>query len=93
MKKKQQISPSTISTYLSAIIFFYAMNDVSNLNQRKIKQYLPEKKKQYDDIAYTREEISQILQFCDELERALVLLLASSGMRIGAVPDHKACYG
>ena len=89
MKKKQQISPSTISTYLSAIIFFYAMNDVSNLNQRKIKQYLPEKKKQHDDRAYTREEISQLLQFCDERERALVLLLASSGMRIGAVPDLK----
>jgi integrase len=86
MKKKNQISSSTISTYLSAIMFFYAMNDVNNLNRRKIKQYLPEKQKQHSDRAYTREEILQILQFCDERERALVLLLASTGCVLEPCP-------
>jgi hypothetical protein len=67
---------------------FCAMNDINNLNRRKIKQYLPEKQKQHSDRAYTREEISQLLQFCDERERALVLLLALNSMTKGQGLDR-----
>ena len=39
------------------------------------------------DRAYTIEEIRHLLEFCDERAKALVLLLASTGIRIGAIPD------
>lgn len=86
LKKVQQVAPVTINTYLAPIMLLYAMNDIT-LNKRKINKYLPESQRQYADRAYSREEIAQLLNFCNERERALILLLASTGMRIGAVPD------
>ena len=42
-----------------------------------------------EDRAYTTEEIQQLLAKADERSKVLVLLLASTGMRIGAIPDLK----
>jgi integrase len=47
---------------------------------------MPEYRKVKKDRAYTHEEISRLLEISDERMRAIVLLLASAGMRIGAVP-------
>lgn len=41
------------------------------------------------DRGYFHEEISKMLQFCDERTRVIVLLLASTGIRIGAIPTLK----
>jgi integrase len=63
------------------------MNDIL-LNKRKIKRFLPADRRATDrDRAYTHEEIARILLNCDERTRVIVLLLASTGMRIGAVSD------
>ena len=56
------------------------------LNVKKIKRYIPPKKRVNRDRAYTHEEIHSLLDISDERMRAVILLLASSGMRIGAVP-------
>jgi integrase len=61
------------------------MNDVV-LNRKKIGRYIPEYVKTQKDRAYTIQEIAQLLEFCDLRNRAIVLLFASTGMRIGAVP-------
>lgn len=62
------------------------MNDVV-LNTNKIHQYLPEFRKSKKDRAYRYEEIHGLLDVADERMRTIVLLLASSGMRIGGIPD------
>ena len=41
------------------------------------------------DRAYTTEEIQQLLVKADERTSVVILLLASTGIRIGAVPDLK----
>jgi len=64
------------------------MNDVA-LNWKKISNYLGEKTKRFKDRAYTTEEIQRLLTKTDERTRVIVLLLASTGMRVGAVPDLK----
>jgi integrase len=71
--------------YLAAILAFYAMNDVI-LNGRKIGKYLGERVRSHKDRAYTTEEISRAINVCDERLKVIILLLASSGMRIGALP-------
>ncbi len=40
---------------------------------------------QYEYRSYTTEEISSFLEISDEREKAIILLLASTGIRVGAV--------
>lgn len=77
----------TINITVSAIFHFFEMNDAL-LNKRKIKRFMPADEREKDrDRAYTHEEIAQMLRNCDERSRMMVLLMASTGMRIGALPD------
>jgi integrase len=47
------------------------------------------KKKKSNDRPYTHEEISKMLDKADQRERVVILLMASSGIRIGALPRLK----
>jgi len=67
---------------------FYKINDIV-LNTAKITKFMPEQRKVKKDRGYTHQEISKMLQFCDERTRVIVLLLASTGIRIGAIPSLK----
>jgi integrase len=86
--RDQKLSYPTKNQRLSALRKFYDMNDVL-LNWRKLNQYLGENTRPFKDRAYTTQEVQQILTKCDERIRVVVLLLASTGMRIGAVSDLK----
>jgi integrase len=83
--RDQGKSCSAIRNYLTPIKSFYKINDVV-LNDRKILKFLPEQLKVGNDRAYTHEEISKMLEIADERMRAVILLLSSSGIRIGAIP-------
>jgi integrase len=48
---------------------------------------LPEFRRSKKDRGYTHEEIHRLLDIADERMRAVILLLASAGMRVGAIPD------
>ena len=54
---------------------------------RHFRMHLPSDEFDYrnDDRAYSHKEISQILKACDARVRMMILLLCSSGMRIGAL--------
>ena len=74
-----------ISNYLDPIKAFYRINDVV-LNVHKISKFMPEQVKANRDRAYTHSEIGKMLEITDERMRVVVLILASSGIRIGAMP-------
>jgi integrase len=88
LREKEMLAPVTIQSYLAGIMTFYKMNDIEP-RRHKLKHYLPEDCKVNEDRAYAHEEIAKLLESCDQRMKALVLMLASSGMRIGAVPDLK----
>lgn len=88
MRKNQKLSYALSSTRLAALKKFYEMNDVT-LNWKRISNYLGENTKCFKDRAYTNEEIQLLLTKADERMRVVILLLASTGMRIGAIPDLK----
>jgi integrase len=67
---------------------FYEMNDVV-LNWKKISQYIGEYQRVNKDRAYTHEEIKTLVDSADMRMKVILLLMASSGMRIGAIPDLK----
>ena len=84
--REKKLSFNSISTRLNAIYHFYDMNDVS-LNKKKIKMFKGEYTKRVLDRAYTYEEIKKILDVSDLRAKTIVLLMASSGLRIGSLPD------
>jgi integrase/recombinase XerD len=86
MKEKENKTYSAIHNYVSAIVSFYRINDIV-LDTKKISKFLPEQVKVKKDRAYTHEEISKLLEISDEKMRAVILLLSSTGIRIGAIPS------
>ena len=84
--KKEGKGYSGIKNYVSAISKYYKVKDVY-LNTNKISQFLPEFKKSKKDRPYRYEEIQKLLEIADERMRVVILILASTGMRIGAIPD------
>lgn len=86
--KKEGMSYHGISNYVVPVKSFYAINDIV-LNVAKIGKFMPEIHKMKKDRAYTHEEISKMVEIADERMRVVILLLASTGIRIGAVPFIK----
>lgn len=83
----RKIGSSTIRISLFAIFYFYTINRV-NLNRKYITKFAPAKKRLHKDNSYTHEQILQLLNSpsTDLKQRMIVLLLASTGMRVGALP-------
>jgi len=70
-----------------AIKSFLEINEVE-LKWRKVAKLFPAKIKKTGRRAYTTEEIQQFLSTATELRtRAIIHFLASSGVRIGALPE------
>jgi site-specific recombinase XerD len=76
---------STIHNYAASILAFYKINDVS-LNITKINKFIPVVQKVRKDRAYTHVEIAKLLEIADERSRVIILLMTSSGIRVGALP-------
>jgi integrase len=74
-----------------ALEFFYVANRI-NLNWKHISGYIPRPTKLREDQPYTTEDIQKMLNVTtSERDRFLIYLLASTGMRVGALTDLK--YG
>jgi integrase len=86
--KARNKSHSYINSLFCAIKHFYLMNDI-RINKEKIGKFLGESGRKNTDRAYTHEEIKKILDVADLRMKSVVLLMASTGMRIGAVTDLK----
>ena len=84
--REKKLSYNSICTKLNAIYHFYDMNDIS-LNKKKIKMFKGECSRKVVDRAYTREHIKRTLDVSDLRSKVIVLLISTSGMRIGALPS------
>ncbi|HZD36415.1 MAG TPA: hypothetical protein VE130_14525 [Nitrososphaeraceae archaeon] len=72
---------ATRSQYLAAIMTNYELNDVP-LSKKKVYRYLGEEERPIDNRGYTTEEISKMLEVCDERTRAIILFLASTSITL-----------
>jgi integrase len=92
LKDVQHLSYLSIQVHLSGIFHFFEINDI-NLNTRKIKRFLPPDESEHysNDRPYSVNEIERILAKCDIRSRVTVLLMASTGMRIGGLRELR--YG
>jgi integrase len=86
--RESGLASNSITVRLNSIFHFYAMNDVV-LNKKKINMFKGEFSRKVIDRAYEHPEISKILQVSDLRMKVIILLMASTGMRIGAIPSLK----
>lgn len=89
--RKQDLSSSYINLNFCALKLYYFMNDV-RVNKEKIGKYLGESKKKNVDRSYTHPEIKSLIDIADLRLKVVISVLASTGMRIGALPSLKLSH-
>lgn len=83
-----EITGGTVGNYYSVVKLFYDVNDIE-LNWKRIERGLPETGAVANDRAPTLEEIRKIIEYPDRRIKVLVLIMVSSGIRIGAWENLK----
>lgn len=86
--KNEDLSSGYMSLCFSAIKHFYYMNDV-RINKEKIAKFMGEAKKKNNDRGYRHDEIKKLLDVSDLRFKTMIFLLASTGIRIGAIPSMR----
>ena len=84
--KQRKLSYNTIHGYVTGIHHFYEYNDIS-LKWKRINAHLPSREKRIDDRAYTHEEIKKMVDIANLRDKSILLVMASSGPRVDAVPS------
>ena len=90
MREELKISAATINTRIAPIKKFYDTNDIE-LKWKRIKSYVGRSKSKNNrkDRPYTHYEIAKMLEKADQRGRVVIILMASAGLRVGALPSLK----
>ena len=81
--EKEEITGATLRNFIKPIKLFCEMSDIPII-WKKITRGLPKFRRHADDRAPTLEEIQKICDYPDRRIRAIVYIMASSGIRLGA---------
>jgi site-specific recombinase XerD len=80
---RRNVSPSTIKVHVAALKHFFEMNDFIGINWKKVSKYMGEFYTVSEDRPYRREEIGKLVNAAHSLrDKAIILLLSSSGLRV-----------
>lgn len=89
MDLKKRVGPNTIPSQMSGIMAFFDSNGI-DLKWKKIRKLYPAKEKRSGKRAWNTVQIQEMLKFAPGYRaKAVIHLLASSGIRIGAIPDMR----
>ncbi len=87
MDLKKRVNPNSVPTYINPLQTFLDVNE-NEIKWKKIRRLFPAKIKATGRKAYTREDIARMLSLePKQRNRAIIHILASTGMRKGALPD------
>ena len=85
--KSGELRAKTLGLYVSALWHFYTYNDVTDINWVLIRGSLKEHQRAVKDRAYSVKEIRTMLTNANLKMKVIVLLMASTGMRVGSIPS------
>lgn len=80
---KKEITGSTVRNYLKSIKLFCEMADIS-VSWKTVSRGLPKGKNYADDRIPADKEIQKLLEYPDRRLKAIVYVMTSSGIRLGA---------
>jgi hypothetical protein len=81
--EKGEIAESNINNYYKSVKLFCEMNDIL-LNWKKITKGKPQHRDYVNDRVPLIEKIKKLLDFPDRHIKVIILIMLSSGMRVGA---------
>lgn len=81
--EKGEITPATLGNFVKAIKLFCEMSDVQ-IPWKKITRGLPRIREAANDRAPTTDEIKKLIEYPDRRIKPIILVMLSSGIRIGA---------
>jgi len=81
---RKEIEPTTVGNVKKPVKLLLEMNDVSGINWKKISRMLPSGRKYAIDRAPTIDELRFLITNSDVRFQAIILTMASSGIRLGA---------
>jgi len=82
-------SYSRQNSFICAVKSYCDAYDLEGVNWEKVWKYTSESFTPHNDVPYSREAIVKMLQKTSTRTRAIILLMASSGVRVGALPELK----
>ena len=82
--KERGMKRAAISNYTKPVIAFCKISDIL-LNTSRINRFMPAYIRSKKTFAYSHEQIQKLLEIADERMTAVILLLCSSGQRIGSL--------
>ncbi len=85
---RNRVSPNSFQPIVASLQLFFSMND-KVLNWDKVKKMIPAQVKKSGYLAYQTDDVRKMLEGEKLRARALIHFLASSGVRLGAIPDLK----
>lgn len=90
LRENRKLGSNSINTNMAAVKKFYDTNDIE-LKWAKIKSYVGKGKGGggRKDRPYTIKEISKMLEKADQRGKIAILLMCSSGIRVGALSSLK----
>ena len=83
--KEKGMKRAPITNYIKPVISFCKINDIM-LNTKKINKFMPPNIRNKKTKGYSTEQIHRLLDIADERMSAVILLLCSTGVRIGSLP-------
>jgi len=89
---KTRVKPGTIKVAIAAIELYFVVNDKVDINFRKLRKLIPSLGKPSGRKAWSTANIEKMLNCTLEIRsKAIIHLMASTGCRIGAIPDLRMC--
>src|SRR5689334_22112625 len=84
LRHERKLSPGTVESYLTPIIHFYEMNDIT-IKWKKLKKFRAKYYGVVEDKPYTREQIRKLVDAAPLRDKCIILLMCSAGLRRGAI--------
>lgn len=87
--KKKGLAPQTVNTFIAAIKLFFESNGVMLPFWTTISKLKGKREPVVIDRVYSKEEVKALLDHAGLRDKVIILILLSTGMRVGALAELK----